>query len=96
MQTRLVSEGALEDELPSYLVECIVFNVPDVRFGEVSYLTNFRNVLSYIRSETREEGSWNDWVEVHGLKYLFRGSREWNHSQVYSLADRAWSAVGLS
>lgn len=95
MQTKLVADGMLADELPSYLVECIVFNVPDIRFGNDSYLEDFRGVLSFLWSQTRDDGNWNDWEEVHGLMYLFRGARDWNRSEVHTLAERAWSAVGL-
>lgn len=95
LQTKLVSENVLEEELPSYLLECLVFNVPDDRFGDDSYLTDMRQVLSYLWAETKADGSWNDFEEVHGLAYLFRGGRSWTRAQVHTLVDKAWDAVGV-
>ncbi|MGY1771630.1 nucleotidyltransferase domain-containing protein [Blastococcus sp. SYSU D00813] len=95
MQTYLVETGELSEELPSYLVECLVYNVPNMLFGSDSYLEDFRKVLSFLWGETQEGGDWNDWVEVHGLHYLFRGGRSWTRGQVHLLADKAWDAVGI-
>lgn len=95
MQTHLVDTGDLPEELPSYLVECLVYNVPNSRFGNDTYLEDFRSVLSFIWGETQPDGDWNEWVEVHGLHYLFRGGRSWTREQVHQLADKAWDAVGI-
>ena len=95
MQTRLVDAEALESELPSYLVECLVYNVPDYCFSDESYLENFRAVVRYIWGATQPDGDWNDWEEVHGLGYLFRGDRSWTREQVHALADMAWDEVGI-
>lgn len=95
VQMLLIDDGTLKEELPSYLIECVVYNVPDVRFADESYLTNFRGVVSYLWGETRETGNWNDWHELHELMYLFRGGRDWTPTQVHTLASRAWDAVGV-
>jgi hypothetical protein len=96
MQTRLVDAETLESELPSYLVECLVYNVPDYCFSDESYLENFRAVVRYIWRATQPDGDWNDWEEVHGLRYLFRGDPSWTREQVHTLADKAWDEVGIS
>jgi hypothetical protein len=96
MQSRLIEAGQLEEGIPSYLVECAVFNVPDGTFGDESYLNDFRSILSYMWAETQSDGNWSEWVEVHGLKYLFRGNRSWTREQVHQLMDKAWDEVGVS
>jgi len=95
MQSRLVQAGTLEKELPSYLVECIVYNVPNWAFNHTTYLEDFRSVVGYVWAETRSGGNWNDWHEVHELHYLFRGSPPWTAHQVHDLADKAWDEVGV-
>ncbi|WP_217921928.1 nucleotidyltransferase domain-containing protein [Miltoncostaea oceani] len=95
LQTKLVSDGVLDSELPSYLIECLVYNVPAGTFGDDSYLEDFRGVVGYIWSETRDDGGWNDWHEVHELRYLFRGAKDWSRQDAHRLADKAWDAVGL-
>lgn len=95
LQTRLVSVGVLEEELPSYLIECLVFNVPDSAFGHSTYCSDLEAVLARIFNATLPQGDWNDWEEVHQLKYLFRGDRSWSRQDVHRLAERAWSHLGL-
>lgn len=94
LQTRLVAQGELKEELPSYLIECLVFNVPNDAFGHTTYLGDMRGVLAAIFNATLPEGDWNEWEEVHGLNYLFRG-HPWTRADVHLLADRAWDHLGL-
>jgi hypothetical protein len=94
LQTKLVNEGVLEQELPSYLVECIVYNVPNPYFNHSTYLADMRSVLAYIFNQTLPNGNWNDWHEVHELRYLFRGG-SWDHEEVHNLASEAWDYIGF-
>lgn len=94
LQTKLVNEGILDAELPSYLIECIVYNVPNDKFNHSTYFDDMRSVLAYIFNETLPAGNWNDWEEVHGLHYLFRGS-SWTREEVHRLADKAWDHLGF-
>lgn len=96
MQTRLVENGTLDSELPSYLVECLVFNVPDYRFNSGSYLDDFRNVVGAVWSALQPDGGWEDWEEVHGLHYLFKGGFAKMRPAAHNLADKAWDEVGIS
>lgn len=95
LQTLLVEQGLLSEELPSYLIECLVFNVPSSAFGHNQYLQDMREVLARIFNATLTDGDWNDWEEVSGLKYLFRGDRPWSRAAVHRLADKAWDHLGF-
>lgn len=94
LQTKLVEEGLLNEELASYLVECIVYNVPNDHFNHTSYKADMRAVLAYIFNETLDSGNWNDWHEVHELRYLFRGE-SWDRKKVHTLASEAWDYIGF-
>jgi hypothetical protein len=94
LQTRLVADGLLENELASYLIECIVYNVPNSYFNHTTYLDDMRAVLAYVHDQTLSDGNWYDWHEVHELRYLFRGG-SWNHVEVHDLASTAWDYLGL-
>ena len=96
LQTRMVENGELPEELPSYLIECLVFNVPNEKFGHLAYLDDMQSVLARIYNETLENGNWHDWAEVNDLHYLFRGNRSWTREEVHRLAGRAWDHLGLS
>jgi predicted nucleotidyltransferase len=95
LQTRLVDNGILTHDLPSYLIECLVYNVPSPSFGESSYLADMRAVLAHIFNATLPSGDCADWEEANGLKYLFRGSPPWKVAEVHALADAAWDELGL-
>jgi hypothetical protein len=96
MQTRLVENGVLDEELPSYFIECLVFNAPDGRFNTDSYLEDFRNVVGAIWAATKPDGDWDQWKEVHGLHYLFRGDFAGMRAKAHKLVDKAWDEVGVT
>jgi hypothetical protein len=54
-----------------------------------------REVLRAIFNATLPSGDGSEWVEVHGLKYLFRGKTTWTKAQVHTLADVAWDTLGF-
>jgi hypothetical protein len=95
LEGRLVSSGQLTEELPSYLIECLVYNVADASFGHSTYRADMRAVLATIFNETLVGGAWNDWEEVNELKYLFRGDKGWTREQVHNLAAAAWNEMGF-
>jgi hypothetical protein len=96
LQTRLVDQGELSKALPSYLIECLVYNVPDDGFNHTTYLADMRYVLATIFNETKDDGDWESWEEVHGLHYLFKGTKAWTYEQAHGLASAAWDHLGLS
>lgn len=95
LQTRLIDAGELKDEIASYHVECLVYNVPDNCFNRSSYLADMRAILATIFNETLESGGWNDWEEVNGLTYLFRGPDSPTRVQAHALASAAWDHIGF-
>jgi hypothetical protein len=64
-------------EIPSYLIECLVWNVPDEGFAASEYLANVRYALAHLWNETRTDQTCSEWGEVHELKYLFRPAQPW-------------------
>jgi len=91
LQTLLVDEELIAAELPSYLSECLVYNVEDEGFNHTTYLADMRYVLATIYNATLPAGEWNDWQEVHELHYLFRGTTDWTRAQVHKVVSAAWS-----
>jgi len=48
LENELVKEGLLEEELPSFLMECLVYNVPNDKFNHKTYVADMRAVLACI------------------------------------------------
>jgi hypothetical protein len=82
-------------ELPSFLMECLVYNVPNTLFNHASYLEDMRGVLATIFNETRSSGNHKEWLEVSERKWLFRSAQPWTSEQAHELAAAAWGYMGF-
>ncbi len=97
LKNDMVENGALQEEISSYFLECLVYNVPDESFGTqygFTYNSGLRVVLAYIFNETlpNKEG-WKEFAEVNELQYLLRSSK-WTKEDAHDFADAAWNYMG--
>ncbi len=81
--------------IPSYLIECLIWNVPNSGFGHSTYTADVRAALRHTFNETIKQETCNDWGEVNELKYLFRGGRAWTRAQAHAFISAAWDYVGF-
>jgi hypothetical protein len=96
LQTRIVENGELPKELPSYFIECLVYNVPDASFNHADdYLADMSGVLMRIYNAMLSDGNGYDWLHVHELVYLFRGDDSWSQADAQALALAAWNELEL-
>jgi hypothetical protein len=82
------------NSIPGYLIECLVWNVPNKGFGHATYVADVQYALAHIFNETRSDSSCGEWGEVNELKYLFRPSQPWTHQQANVFSDAAWNYIG--
>lgn len=82
-------------DIPSYLIECLVWNVPNDGFGHYSYSDDVRYTVAYLYNETLNFQSCKDWVEINGIKYLFHSSQPWNFTKVNPFLRSAWDYIGF-
>lgn len=80
--------------VPGFLIECMVFNVPDDNFTSSSYKQLIRSVLAHIFNNTRPKDDCSKWVEVNDIKYLFHSSQPWTKVQAHSFISDAWDYIG--
>ncbi len=83
------------EPIPSYLIECLVWNVPNEGFGHDAYRADVRYAIAHLWNETRTDDAWKEWGEINELKYLFRSSQPWNRDQVITFLDASWNYVGF-
>ncbi len=96
LQFALIEEGALQQKLvPSYAIECAVFNIPNGKFLDEPYWTSVRRVLAFIFNDTLKDESCSEWVEVNHLKWMFRGAKPWTRTDVHRLASLGWNHIGF-
>lgn len=79
----------------SFLIECLVWNVPNEGFGHSAYAGDVRWVLAHIFNQTRKAEDCQGWYEVNGYKFLFRPSQPWTLTQAHAFASAAWDYIGF-
>jgi hypothetical protein len=78
---------------PSYLIECMLYNVPDSIFSGDSYKINIQSALLSCFSATQTDEGCSKWLEVNERKYLFHATQPWTRIQAYNFVLAAWSHV---
>ena len=86
---------AIAENLPSFLIECLVYNVPNEGLGHDSHIADVRWGLAHLYNNTRVDSDCEEWGEVNELKYLFRPSQPWTRQQANLFLDAAWNYIGF-
>ncbi len=81
-------------QVPSFLVECLVWNAPNSCFEYYTFKSMIRSVLANIFNDTLTEEKCSEWGEVSELKYLFRVSQPWTRAQAHNFISDAWNYIG--
>ena len=81
--------------IPSFLIECLVWNVPNEGFGHDSYTADVRWALAHLFNNTMNREGCHEWGEINELKYLFRGSQPWTMEQAHEFISAAWDYLGF-
>jgi hypothetical protein len=95
---RLVMEEAGHQSakgIPGFLIECMVWNVPDDRFFHPTWDEVVTRVIRNIWTNTKTAQDCNAWKEVSGWKWLFRGEPDSKRAAAYTFIDEAWSYIGV-
>jgi hypothetical protein len=80
--------------ISSYLIECMVYNVPNEGFRQTDYTGDVRYVLAHIYHAIKSAASCEEWVEVNGMKWLFRG-QDLKRQAAFAWVSAAWDYVGF-
>jgi hypothetical protein len=86
---------AAAEPIPSYLIECLAWNVPNEGFGHDMYKDDVRYALTHLWNQTRSEDSCKEWGEVNELKYLFREGQPWKREDTNLFLQAAWEYIGF-
>jgi hypothetical protein len=96
LRNEMAEKGYTSAEpIPSYLIECLVWNVPDEDLRQDTYTSSVRHSIAHLWNETRTDESCGEWGEVNELKYLFRDSQPWRRNQVNTFLQAAWDYIGF-
>ena len=96
LRNRMVDEGIeVASPIPSFLIECLVWNVPAGSFGHTTYTADVRSALATTFNATLTDAACSEWLEVSQLKYLFGSTKPWTRQQAHSFLSRAWDYLGF-
>ncbi len=96
LRNEMADEGyEAADPRPSYLIECLVWNVPNDGFGHDTLTADVRYALAHLWNETRTDETCKEWGEINELKYLFRTVQPWTRQQVNTFLQAAWDYIGF-
>lgn len=83
-------------KMPSFLVECLVWNTPNTYLSESEYVDVVKNTLQHLYEHTTANEKCTQWREVNEIKYLFRDSQPWNRVDVNTFIVSAWNYLGFN
>jgi hypothetical protein len=85
---------AAAEPISSFLIESLVWNVPNDRFAHSTYYDDMKEILRYLYLSTKVPASCWEWTEESGLKWLFKGGPAWTPAQINAFVLAAWNHVG--
>lgn len=86
----VLSKADVIQPLPSYFMECLVYNVPDEYLVPPGLVAGFRSTLAYLFNNLRTDDAVSEWLEPNERKYLFRGGKKWTRTDGFALVDATW------
>jgi hypothetical protein len=86
---------AVAADFPSFLIECLVWNVPNEGLTHSSLTADLRFALAHIFNDTLAFEKCGEWGEINELKYLFRAAQPWTLAQAHIFASAAWDFLGF-
>lgn len=96
LRNEMQGEGvAGANDVASFLIESLVYNVPNEGFNHETYTADVRYVLATGFNGTQKPEACEKWVEVNEMKYLFRQSQPWTREQAHSFLSAAWDYIGF-
>jgi len=79
-----------------FLIECLVWNVPNDHCGHYTWASDVRDCLAFLFNNTMKDEQCSEWGEVSELKYLFRSAQKWTRQEAHQFISDAWDYVGFS
>ena len=94
-RNKLIEQDEIADEdMPSFFLECLVWNVPSEKFLNKNYSGVTRVVTATVWNDMKDADKANTYAEVSGLKWLFRDHKERTHSQAQDFMQLVWDFIG--
>lgn len=86
-------------EVPSYFIECLVYNCPLAYFSRGSWVERIKGVVVHTWNELEgpePEDASSRWLEVNECKFLFHSAQKWSREDGRDFAYAVWNYLGLA
>lgn len=94
LRNEMAEQGvSIAKTTPSYLIECLVWNVPGDGFSHDTYRADVRYVLAHVFNQARSDESCSEWGDINELKYLFPAQQPWTRQSAHSFVSGAWDYI---
>jgi hypothetical protein len=87
---------AAAQTVPSFLLECLAYNVPKETLQLERYTSAVRESLLHLYHGTKNAQDCAAWKEVNERKLLFQDGQAWTYVQVNAFIVAAWSYLEFS
>ncbi|QTE21093.1 nucleotidyltransferase domain-containing protein [Polaribacter cellanae] len=93
LRYKMIEDGEkINDGITSFLLECLVWNIPDYIFNNNDTWTDrLKESIRFVYLKTKEDKECKEWGEVSDLLYLFTGSRKWSREDVNRYMMQVWN-----
>ncbi len=91
-------EAGYHRGVPSFFVECLVYNCPDAMFMLPTWTGTVKAVLAHIYQSLEGDEPPNEadrWLEANEAKFLFSPAQGWARKDGRDFAYAAWNYLGL-
>ena len=95
LSNEMIETGIKAGDIPSFLIECLVWNVPNNQFQHPTYTADVQAALAFLFNNTRTQEACKEWGEVSELIYLFHSSQKWTWQQAHAFTSAAWDYIGF-
>jgi hypothetical protein len=92
-ENQLAKTGVIE-ALPSYLMECLAWNVPNATLSQGTLDDGFRATLVWLWQHLGDEYVYEEWLEPNNRKYLFWSGQKWTLADARQLVLETWKMLG--
>lgn len=91
-------EAGVHRMVPSFFVECLVYNCPNPLFAHTTWTERIRTILHHIWDATQGDVEPSDgrWLEVNECKYLFSPKQAWTRGDARDFSFAAWNYLDYS
>ncbi len=88
--------NAQAQQIMGFLLECLIWNVPNDNFGHHTWTSDVRACLMFLFNNTMKDDQCSEWGEVSDLKYLFGPSQKWTRQEAHQFISDAWDYIGFT